>query len=81
MIDILATFITFFAVIDPIGTIPVFLAVTDKFEQKAKNRIALLAALYSASILIFFIVMGERLSSLSRYRPLRAQGQCWPQYC
>jgi multiple antibiotic resistance protein len=31
----------------------------DKFEQKAKNRLALLAALYSASILIFFVVMGE----------------------
>jgi len=31
----------------------------DKFEQKAKNRLALLAALYSASILMFFVVMGE----------------------
>ncbi|WP_320823344.1 MarC family protein [Reinekea sp.] len=59
MIDILATFITFFAVIDPIGTIPVFLAVTDKFDQKAKHRIAILAALYSAAILIFFVVIGE----------------------
>lgn len=59
MIDILATFIIFFAVIDPIGTIPVFIAVTDQFKQKTKRRVALLATLLSAFILIFFVVVGE----------------------
>ncbi|HIP30780.1 MAG TPA: hypothetical protein EYG93_08220 [Sulfurospirillum arcachonense] len=38
MIDYLATFIFFFAVIDPIGTVPVFTAVTSKFEPKLCNR-------------------------------------------
>tara|TARA_R110001583_G_scaffold130834_1_gene282567 strand:+ start:70097 stop:70717 length:621 start_codon:yes stop_codon:yes gene_type:complete len=61
MIDILAVFISFFAVIDPIGTIPVFIAVTDQYDQKTKRRIALLATMVSAAILIFFLVVGELL--------------------
>jgi multiple antibiotic resistance protein len=61
MIDILAVFISFFAVIDPIGTIPVFIAVTDQYDKKTKRRIALLATIVSAAILIFFLVVGELL--------------------
>lgn len=59
MIDILATFIVFFAVIDPIGTVPVFIAVTRGYEGQAKRRIALLAAFASAVVLVFFVVAGE----------------------
>ena len=61
MIDYLAVFITFFAVIDPVGTVPVFIAVTDKYEQKIKRRVALLATIVSAGVLLFFIVVGEIL--------------------
>jgi multiple antibiotic resistance protein len=61
MIDFLAVFITFFAVIDPIGTIPVFIAVTDKYEQKIKRRVALRAIIVSAFVLLFFMVAGEIL--------------------
>ena len=59
MIDYLAVFITFFAVIDPIGTVPVFIAVTDKYDKKTKRRIALLASFVSACVLLFFILVGE----------------------
>ncbi|WP_448250422.1 MarC family protein [Thalassotalea agariperforans] len=59
MIDFIAVFITFFAVIDPIGTVPVFIAVTDQFDQKTKRRVALLATFVSACILLFFLVVGE----------------------
>lgn len=59
MIDFLATFIVFFAVIDPVGTVPVFIAVTSHFDAKAKRRIALLASLAAAGILLFFVVVGE----------------------
>lgn len=59
MIDFLATFIVFFAVIDPIGTVPVFIAVTRGYEGRAKRRIALLAAFVSAVVLVFFVVAGE----------------------
>ncbi len=59
MIDFVATFIVFFAVIDPIGTVPVFLAVTKGYDAAAKRKIAYLATLVSALILIFFAVAGE----------------------
>ncbi len=59
MIDFIPTFVFLFAVIDPIGTIPVFIAVTSQFGKKEKRKIALKATLYSALILLFFIVAGE----------------------
>ena len=61
MIDFLAVFITFFAVIDPIGTVPVFIAVTDQYDQKTKRRVALLATIVAAFILLFFLMVGEIL--------------------
>ncbi|WDE08622.1 MarC family protein [Thalassomonas viridans] len=61
MIDYIATFILFFAVIDPIGTIPVFIAVTHTFDKKTKRKIALQAAAVSSVILIFFIIAGEMI--------------------
>jgi multiple antibiotic resistance protein len=59
MIDLVATFIFFFAVIDPIGTVPVFIAVTNRYEGREKRRIALIATLVSAVILLFFMIAGE----------------------
>ena len=59
MIDLLSVFIFFFAVIDPIGTIPVFIAVTRGDDEQLKRRTAIRATLISASILIFFVVAGE----------------------
>lgn len=61
MIDILAVFITFFAVIDPIGTVPVFIAVTDNYDKKTKRRIALVSTIVSVCILLFFVAVGEVL--------------------
>lgn len=57
--DPVATFIFFFAVIDPIGTVPVFMAVTKQFDERNKKGIALRATLFAAVILIFFVVAGE----------------------
>ena len=59
MIDIIATFVFFFAVIDPIGTVPVFIAVTSRYEDHLKRRIAFRAAMVSAVILVFFVIAGE----------------------
>lgn len=59
MIDFLATFIIFFAVVDPIGTVPVFIAVTSNFDKAAKNKIALISTLVAAAILLFFVIAGE----------------------
>ncbi|CAH9051835.1 hypothetical protein PSECIP111951_01656 [Pseudoalteromonas holothuriae] len=59
MIDFLAVFIVFFAVIDPIGTVPVFIAATRGYDAKAKRRIALISGLAATLILLFFVVAGE----------------------
>jgi multiple antibiotic resistance protein len=59
MDDLVATFIFFFAVIDPIGTVPVFIAVTSSYEEQVKRHIAIRATLISAAILLFFVVAGE----------------------
>ncbi|MBT8149922.1 MAG: MarC family protein [Gammaproteobacteria bacterium] len=59
MIDFVATFIFFFAVIDPIGSVPVFIAVTSQYDDKAKRVIAVKATLVAALILLFFVVAGE----------------------
>ncbi len=59
MIDFLAVFIVFFSVIDPIGTVPIFIAVTAGKDQATKVKIAFQAVMISAAILIFFVVAGE----------------------
>lgn len=59
MQEFIATFIFFFAVIDPIGTVPVFIAVTRPYQIEDKRKIAVKATLTSALILIFFVVAGE----------------------
>ena len=43
MIDFIATFLCFFAVIDPIGTVPVFIALTSQEDESGKRNIALIA--------------------------------------
>jgi multiple antibiotic resistance protein len=59
VIDYVATFIIFFAVIDPVGTVPVFIAATQGYDAKAKTKIALVSSAVAALILLFFAVAGE----------------------
>jgi len=54
-----STFIQFFAVIDPIGTLPVFVAITQRHDEVSKKRIACVATAVAAGILLFFTVAGE----------------------
>ncbi|MGB0652335.1 MAG: MarC family protein [Thermoplasmatota archaeon] len=59
--QMLTSFVLLWAVIDPIGTVPVFLSVTQGLDAAKCRRIALLAAVTAAGILLFFIVAGEIL--------------------
>ena len=59
MIDLISVFIFFLAVIDPIGTVPVFIAVTRNEDEHSKRRIAIRAILISTAILTFFVIAGE----------------------
>ncbi len=59
MDELIAIFIFYFAVIDPIGSVPVFIAVTKGFSEKEKRHTAIKAVLVSFFVLLFFIVAGE----------------------
>lgn len=54
-------FITLWVVIDPIGTIPVFLAVTAGLSALQQRSIAIKSTLIAGLILLFFIVGGQML--------------------
>ncbi len=59
MIDFVPIFIFFFAVIDPIGTVPVYIAVTRHYNEYKKRKIAINATLIASGVLIFFVIAGE----------------------
>ncbi|MDY0076814.1 MAG: MarC family protein [Bacteroidales bacterium] len=61
MLELFTKFILLFAVIDPIGTIPVFMASTAAFNKTDKRKIAFKAVGIAALILLFFILAGEVL--------------------
>ncbi len=59
--DAIQIFVLLWAVIDPIGTVPVFLAVTRRHKNEELARIAIQAILIAAAVLVFFIIAGEYL--------------------
>lgn len=62
MDTLIRQFVIFWTVIDPIGTIPIFLAVTAPLASAARARsVALQATAISAVVLIFFVIAGEIL--------------------
>ncbi|MDW1150338.1 MarC family protein [Mannheimia haemolytica] len=62
MFDSLAVqFVVLWAVIDPIGSVPVYLAKTIGLPIEARRKIALNAVLIAAGILIFFLIGGQVL--------------------
>ena len=63
MSELIPIFIFFFAVIDPIGSVPVFIATTSGFDAKAKRHIAYKAIIAAAGILLFFTIAGEYVLS------------------
>ena len=57
----LNTFVLLWAVIDPIGTVPVFISATQNRSDAERRKIARIAAIVGCGILLFFIVAGEIL--------------------
>jgi len=56
---IIGSFVFLWAVIDPIGTIPVFISATRGQTREEKKKVARIAALTAACILLFFLIVGE----------------------
>lgn len=59
--DIIGSFVILWAAVDPVGTLPVFVAVTRGYSKDKKVKIAKFATLVAFLILLFFIVLGEIL--------------------
>lgn len=59
--NLLENFVTLWVVIDPIGTIPVFIAVTAGMTANARRVAARTATLVSICVLLFFLVLGQLL--------------------
>lgn len=53
--------ITLFVVIDPIGLVPIFIAITKKEPEFSRQRLAMLGVGISAIILLAFLVVGQPL--------------------
>ena len=56
---ILQEFITLWVVIDPIGTLPVFLAVTARMTPKGRRAVAIRAVIVAFAVLLAFVVFGQ----------------------
>ncbi|MDD1783822.1 MarC family protein [Enterovibrio sp. ZSDZ35] len=62
MLSVLFTqFVVLWAVIDPIGSIPVYLSQTNHMSKKQQRIVALKAVMIATLILLFFLVAGQLL--------------------
>ena len=59
MKEILSTVFFLFAVIDPIGSVPVYMEATKLFDKKKKRFIAIRASIVAFLVLLFFILIGQ----------------------
>ena len=64
MHEFVSTFVFFFTVIDPIGTIPVFIALTRNLSEIERRRIAIRSTVIAAVVLVFFVLAVELLLSM-----------------
>jgi multiple antibiotic resistance protein len=55
------SFVTLLVILDPLGNIPVFLAVTRNFEARERHRAAYVAVIVAAAVLAGFAAFGDAL--------------------
>lgn len=59
MNEILTTFLFLIAVIDSLGSIPVYLEATKQFDNEHKRKIGIRASFLAFGVLLFFILVGQ----------------------
>lgn len=59
--DYLTAFVTLFVVVDPIGLAPLFIALTQGIDARARLRMGLRAVLIAAVLLTLFGLLGDKL--------------------
>lgn len=59
LIELVTKIMFMIAVIDPVGSVPVYLEATKHFDEKHKRKIAIRASFVAFMILLFFILVGQ----------------------
>ncbi|MFD0993669.1 MarC family protein [Tenacibaculum geojense] len=59
MTEIITRILFLIVVIDPLGSVPVFLEATKELDQKHRKKVAIRASVIAFLILLFFIVVGQ----------------------
>ncbi|GLU44557.1 UPF0056 inner membrane protein [Muricauda sp. NBRC 101325] len=57
--EILTKILFLIAVIDPLGSVPVYLEATKQLNERHKKKVAIRASLVAFAILLFFILVGQ----------------------
>ncbi len=60
----LQAFVTLFAILDPLGNTPVFLALTANLSAQTRRGVALRATVYMVAVLLFFSLAGRFIFGL-----------------
>jgi multiple antibiotic resistance protein len=55
------SFVTLFVVLDPIGSVPIFLNATAQIEPANRRKVALVAVLVASGVLMLFLYLGQYL--------------------
>src|SRR5690606_1148375 len=63
-LDLLRSIIALFVVIDPLGTIPLFISITQKKTKKERNEISKTAVITAGGLLIIFAIAGTQILSI-----------------
>jgi len=61
--DFLLIFIPLFVVVDPAGSVPVYIALTSRYPEAQRRRIALRASTAAAVTGIIFVILGQAILS------------------
>ena len=58
---LIENFVTLFVVLDPVGSVPIFLNATARVEPAMRKRVALVAVLVGSLVLMLFLYLGQYL--------------------
>ncbi len=59
--ELIRSFVTLWVVVDPIGTVPVFIAATAGLAAAQRRAVAIRAIIVAAAVLLFFLIFGQFL--------------------
>jgi multiple antibiotic resistance protein len=55
------TFVTLFVVLDPVGSVPIFLGATQRLAPADRRKVAVFAVLVASAVLMLFLYLGQYL--------------------